>query len=315
MPLIALLETVDESAHRELEKNAAVFVAPTPETRLPVEVQREVEAIVTRGRGRVTPELIESCPRLRVVARCGVGLDNIDVVSASARGIAVINAPGSTTTTVAEHTVMLILALQRQLFPMVHAVKADHWAARNEYRGDECSQKTLGIVGLGAIGSRVAEIAMALGMQVIYWNRSPRETTYAHRSMEALLTEADVVTLHTALTPETKSLFDRNRLALMRPGALLVNTARGAVVDRTALLEALESGHLAGYAADGIETEPPEPGDPLLHHPRTLITPHSAALTRSTYTNICVRTVHNLLRYLSNSTVEPGCVFNAKALA
>ena len=157
--------------------------------------------------------------------------------------------------------------------------------------------------------------AMALGMQVICWNRSPRETTYAHRSMEALLAEADVVTLHTALTPETKSLYDRNRLALMRLGALLVNTARGALVDRTALLEALESGHLAGYAADGIETELPEPGDPLLHHPRTLITPHSAALTRSTYTSICQRTVHNLLRYLSNDTVEPGCVFNAKALA
>ncbi len=314
-----LLETIHEAAHAELEEQSTTTLAATPGAELDDHDLAEVNAIITRGRGWVTPDLIARCPRLRVVGRCGVGLDNIDVVAATAAGVAVINAPGGPTGTTAEHTVMLILALVRQLYPQVAAVKRDDWAIRGALNADECAGKTLGVVGLGAIGCRVAELSRAFGMEVVGYNRTNRNcgegrVEVRRLPLGKLFAESDIVSLHVASTPETRGLVGRAELAAMKPGAFLVNVARGALVDVDALLEALDSGRLSGYAADGVDPEPPAAGDRLIHHPRTIVTPHSAALTESTYRRMCLRTVRNVLGYLTGSHYEADSVRNAAQL-
>ena len=315
-----LLETIDEAAHAELAEQSTTTLAPTPDAEFDDRDLTDVDAIITRGRGQVTSELIARCPNLRVIGRCGVGLDNVAVAVATAGGVAVINAPGSATTTTAEHTVMLMLGLTRQLYPQVAAVKSDDWGIRDAVSADECAGKTLGVVGLGAIGCRVAELSAALGMEVIAHNRTNRNRTERRTRARQLpfaelLAQSDIVSLHIALTPEPRGLIGRTELAAMKPGAFLVNAARGALVDVDALLEALDSGQLAGYAADGVDPEPPAVGDRLIHHPRTIITPHSAALTASTYRRMCLRTVRNVLGYSTGSHYEAESVFNAARLS
>jgi D-3-phosphoglycerate dehydrogenase / 2-oxoglutarate reductase len=271
---------------------------------------RRVEAILTRGRGRITAELIASCPQLRTVARCGVGLDNIDLAAAQAHGITVVYAPGTTTTAVAEHTLMLILALARQLRPLAQAVHQGAWEVRNGYVGMELAGKTLGIVGFGQIGQRVAGLASAFGMQVVTWSPHQRGA-YPALTLEQLLGSADLVSIHVALSDATRALIGARELALMKPGALLINTARGAIIDQVALRGALAAGRLGGFAADVLDQEPPATGEPLLAMPNVLITPHVAALTETTYRAICVETATNVLAILRGETPNPGSVYRS----
>jgi D-3-phosphoglycerate dehydrogenase / 2-oxoglutarate reductase len=263
-----------------------------------------VVAILTRGHGRISAALIERFPSLRVVARCGVGLDNIDLAAAAARGIPVVYAPGSTTNAVAEHTVMLMLAAARRLRQVTEAVHNGHWEVRQNYRAAELNGRTLGIVGLGSIGRRVAELAAALGMRVITWSRSRPLL-----SLEEVVREADVVSLHVALTPETRHLIGARELAVMKPGSILINTARGAVIDQRALAAALEQGRPAFFAADVLDLQPPDADEPLLRSERTLFTPHIAALTDRTYRTMCVSTAENVLAILRGEQPAAGSVY------
>lgn len=305
---IVLLESIHEDARAMLAEldGVAQIGAPDELAALP---GAPVVALLTRGKGRVTRELIGRCPDLRVVARCGVGLDNIDLQAAAERSIPVIYAPGSATNAVAEHTLLLMLAAARRLRPLAAAVHAGNWAVRDGYGGIELTGKTLGVVGLGAIGRRVASLGEAFGMRVIYWSRASATTRYQARTLPDLLREADVVSLHLSLTGETRGVIGANEIALMKPGALLINTSRGAVIDQQALLHALDRGYLAGFAADVLEPEPPEPGERLLDHERVLITPHTAVLTDVTYREMCVRTARNVLAVLRGEPPEPESVF------
>jgi len=303
---ILLLETLHTDAETLLRSYADVLNVGEAAER-PFE-PAAVEAILTRGRGRVTRELMERCPNLRAVARCGVGLDNVDTAAADALGIVVVYAPGTTTTAVAEHTLMLMLAAARQLRPVAQAVHQGNWAIRNGYEGIELAGKTLGIVGFGQIGRRVAELGRSLGMQVVVWSRSG-SGPYPALALDELLGTADVVSLHVALTPETRHLINAEALRKMRPGALLINTARGAIVDEQALQDALSEGRLGGFAADVLEEEPPKAGNTILAHPHTIITPHIAALTETTYRRICVETAANVLAVLRGETPAEGSVY------
>ncbi|MDZ4719930.1 MAG: hydroxyacid dehydrogenase [Roseiflexaceae bacterium] len=267
-----------------------------------------VEAILTRGRGRITDALMARCPQLRVIARCGVGLDNIDTQAANQRGIAVIYAPGATTATVAEHTLMLMLAAARQLRLVAQAVHTGNWNIRNGYRGLELAGKTLGIIGLGQIGRRVRELATAFGMHVVTWSRSAPAMA-EQQSLEQLLRDSDVISIHVALTPETHHLIGAHELALMKPGAILINTARGAIIDQAALRVAIAKGQLGGFAADVLEQEPPRANETLLHDDRVLVTPHIAVLTDVTYRAICVETATNVLAILRGEEPNPISVF------
>lgn len=304
---ILLLEPIHEEARALLEGYDRV-TPEQPDRETPPD--EDVVAILTRGRGRVSRELIEGCPKLRVVARCGVGLDNIDLDAARERSIPVVYAPGSTTDAVAEHTLLLMLALSRRLCALSEAVASGRWEIRVGYDGTELKGKKLGVVGLGAIGRRVAALAEAFGMRVCYYNRSAREVPYERLSLDELLAESDVVSVHLPLTGGTRHLIGERELKLIKPGALLINTSRGTVIDQRALAAALQGGHLGGFAADVLEEEPPDPSEDLLKSERLLITPHVAALTEETYREMCVRTAKNVLAVLRGEQPEHESVYD-----
>ncbi len=310
---IVLLETVHPAAHALLVAEGEVCVALNLAEQTVVDLAAQADAMLTRGRGPITRAALAAGQRLRAVGRCGVGLDNVDVVAASEHGVPVIYAPGSTTGTVAEHT-LLLLAAARQLPLLDSAVREQRWSARQDYQGRELGGKILGVVGLGAIGRRVAVLAAAFGMRVVTWSPRSRDARYEHIDLDTLLARADMVSLHVALTEETRGLVGRRRLALMTPGTILVNTARGALVDEEAVAAALHAERLGAYATDVLAQEPPGPAHPLLGAPHVIVTPHSAALTDRAYETMCVQTAANVLRVLRGDPPDPRCVANLAAV-
>jgi len=311
---VLLLETIAEEALAILEANTQVFTGYDPDTLKTVLANEEIHAVITRGKGQINPALMDACPKLEIAARCGVGLDNVDVAGATARNVKVINAPGSNAATIAEHTLSLMLMLMRNMYTSVAEVKQDNWNWRNAYSGDELSGKTLGILGMGNIGKRVARLATAFGMNVIYWSRSIQDVHYPYLSMEEVLCQSDVLSLHLPYTKETGVLISSAQLALMKPGAQLINTARGQLIDHEALFEALQTGRLSGFAADVLPEEPPASGFHIVHHPNALITPHSGSLTASTFRKMCVLTVQNVVAALNGQEPDPCSIFNREAL-
>ncbi len=313
---ILLLETVAKAAMDILENAGDVNVheAFGIQSIDQIIAKNQIDAIITRGKGQVNAQLMDACPQLKIVARCGVGLDNIEVNEATKRGIKVVNAPNSNAATMAEHTISLMLMLQRNLFAAIQATKAGNWKWRNEYEGDEINGKTLGILGLGNIGKKVAKIAKAMGMNVIYWSAKKEEVNYSYAEFDVLLKESDIISIHLPLTKGTENLIDAKALSKMKNTALLINTARGKVIDQDALLEAIENNRIGGFAADVLSLEPPEPNDKLLSHPRSLITAHVGSLTATTYTQMCVMTVDNTLAILRGEKPSDNCIFNRKEL-
>jgi D-3-phosphoglycerate dehydrogenase / 2-oxoglutarate reductase len=233
---------------------------------------------------RVTVAHLAALPDLRVAAAASAGHDHLDAAALAARGIPLTSTPGYCDIEVADHAIAMTCALLRNLHTGDAHVRAGGWSPR-AVRARRIAGATLGIVGLGRTGSLVARRADALGMRVLAWApRTPPEKSRALgaepvATLAELLAASDVVTLHLPLTPDTKHLIDSGALALMRPGASLVNCGRGALVEVAALRAALESGHLSGAALDVLDTEPPPPDHPALTLPRTIITPHLAWLS------------------------------------
>jgi phosphoglycerate dehydrogenase-like enzyme len=309
MPIL-LLESLHADAEALLAQHDTVVLAETPAQAMAAAEAGGVTGIVTRGRGRITNELMKACgDSLKAVCRAGAGLDTVDVPSATAMKLAVIYAPGKNAATTAEHTMMLMLASARKLALLSAHVKAGDWAVRATYEGIELNGKTLGIIGMGSIGSRVAALAQAFGMQVMYWSRSSRDVRFAFRELDVLLREADMVSLHIALNEQTKGMLGIRELSLMKPGALLINTARGALVDASALDAMLLEGRLGGYAADVMAQQPPDPNDPLLKHERVTLTPHVAGLTDRTYREVCVYCAQNVLAVIKGELPDAASMF------
>jgi len=243
----------------------------------------EYDAIVVRSQTQVDADVVAAGRNLKVIARAGVGLDNVDVDAATRSGIIVCNAPQSNVISAAEHTVALLLALARNV-PQAHgALVAGRWE-RSRWTGVELYGRTLGVLGLGRIGALVTERLQAFGMDVVAYDpfispeRAARLDVELLPSVEAVLARADVVTVHLPRTPETANLLDADRLALMRPGALLLNVARGGLVDETALAEALREGRLGGAAIDVFAKEPAT-DSPLFGLDNVVVTPHLGAST------------------------------------
>ncbi|MDH3704704.1 MAG: phosphoglycerate dehydrogenase [Acidimicrobiia bacterium] len=306
--MIVLLETVHPDAHELLGTAGEVRLVRDPPV-LDDDLDPDaVQALVTRGRGRVTADTFALLPRLQVVARCGAGLDNIDTDAAAAAGVAVAHAPGCTTDAVAEHALLLMLALARQVVALDAAVKRGHWSDREAYEGVELRGRRMGVIGLGAIGTRIGELGEMLGMDVVCHTRS-RETAFPRLELAELVQTSDVIQLCVPLTPGTTGLIGVEQFAQMKPGAMLINTARGAVVDHGALTGALEAGSLGGYAADVWEPEPPTADDRALIHPRTLITPHVAGLTDVTYREICVRPAAAVVAVLTGARPDDRSIY------
>lgn len=313
---ILLLETVADEAMQVLKLAEDMnILTGFDEVSLEKHITNgEIDAIITRGKGQVQSTLMDSLPNLEVISRCGVGLDNIDVEAATQRGIKVVNAPNSNANTIAEHTISLLLVLQRNLYNAITMVKEDRWQDRGSYVADELHGKTLGILGMGNIGKKVAKIADALGMEVIYWSSKKEEVPYSFKDLDTVLRTSDCISLHLPLTASTENLIDAKALAKMKPSTLLVNTARGKIIDQTALTEALYANRLGGFAADVLSEEPPAPNDPLIKLPNTYITAHVGSLTKTTYDFMCMFTVQNTLAILREEKPAENCIFNRKEL-
>jgi (S)-sulfolactate dehydrogenase len=247
----------------------------------------DADALIVRNRTQVNAALLSRAPKLRVVGRLGVGLDNIDVAGCEARGIDVIPATGANALAVAEYVVCTVMVLLRGAYQSSAEVAAGKWPRSALGEGRETAGKTLGVVGFGGIGRRVAKLAQGLGMKVLATDPAIaadapvwRESGVAYRGLDDLLVESDAVTLHVPLAPETQHLLSAGRMARMKRGAVLINTARGGVIDEAALADALAGGHLAGAALDVFEAEPLPAGSPLAGAPNLVLTPHIAGVTR-----------------------------------
>ncbi len=312
---VLLLETITDEAFAVLRDSVNVFTGYDDASLKEVLDAQEIHAVIARGKGQVNKALMEACPALQVAARCGVGLDNVDVKEATARNIMVINAPGSNAATIAEHTLTLMLMLIRNMYVSVSQVKSGNWNWRNNYSGDELNGKTLGIMGMGNIGKRVARLGEAFGMNVLYWSRSAQDVPYTFTSMEEVLKQSDIVSLHLPFTPETGAIIQEKQLAMMKPGSFLINTARGALIDHEALVKALNENRIAGFGADVLPEEPPAEDSTIVNHPRSIITPHSGSLTASTYQQMCMSTVKNVIAVLTGQKPEPQSIFNAAGLS
>ena len=268
------------------------------------------EGLVVRSETRVTAAVLGASPSLRVVARAGVGIDNIDIAAATRHGVLVLNMPTGNTVTTAEHTISLICALARNLPQANAALRSGRWD-RTQYVGIELAGKTLGIVGLGRVGVEVARRALGLSLHVIAYDPyvtpevADRLRVSLAPSLDELLRLSDILTVHTSLGDETRGLIDARALARLPAGARVINCARGGIVDEGALLDALESGHIAGAALDAFVDEPiRDPHHPLINHPRVVATPHLGASTREAELKVAIGTAHAVLAALAGEQVQ-----------
>jgi D-3-phosphoglycerate dehydrogenase / 2-oxoglutarate reductase len=272
----------------------------------------DADALMVRSATKVTAALIEGAPGLRIIARAGTGVDNVDVAAASGRGILVVNAPGANSISVAEHACALMLALSRTIPAADTAMKAGQWE-KKRFLGTEVRGKTLGVAGLGRIGQEVATRARAFGMRVIahdpYISKEVASSIGVElMTLDELCASSDYLTLHLPSTPETKHLFNDDRLSRCKPGIRLINTARGELIDAGALRRAIESGQVGGAGLDVFETEPPTDWA-LAQLPQVIATPHIAASTEEAQELVGIDTAATVRDFLRDGTVRNAVNF------
>jgi len=272
------------------------------------EALRNFDGAICRSGVKITAASLEGNRRLRAIVRAGVGTDNIDKVAATRQGIVVMNTPAGNTLSTAEHAFALMLAMSRNIAPAYQSLIEGRWE-RNAYMGAQLADKTLGIIGLGRIGQEVAKRAVAFQMRVLGYDPFLTADQAAKLGIQRIervrdmLPYVDYLTVHTPLTPETKHLIGRGELQLMRPGARLINCARGGIYDESALVDALTSGHIAGVALDVFEEEPCK-SSPMFGLPGVVCTPHLGASTEEAQTLVAIEAVQLLVNYLTKGEVR-----------
>jgi glyoxylate reductase len=272
------------------------------------------DGLLTLLTDRIDGELLDAAPGVRIVANMAVGYDNIDVAGATQRGVLVTNTPGVLTETTADLAFALILAFARRIPAGERVVREGRWGLWHptDFLGRDVNGATLGIVGLGAIGLAVARRACGFGMRLLYCSRHRKPEAEAElgvewRSLDDLLGQSDFVSLHVALTPETRNLIGARELALMKPDGVLVNTSRGGVVDQAALVQALRERRIGGAALDVFALEPLPPDDPLLALDNVLVAPHVGSATIETRTKMADLAIDNLIAFFRGER-PPTCV-------
>ena len=253
----------------------------------------EYDALMIRSGTQVTADIIEAAPRLKIIGRAGVGVDNVDVPTATKNGVLVVNSPEGNTIAAAEHALAMMLALSRHI-PAAHSSTASGGWNRKAYVGNELYKKTLGVVGLGKIGSHVARVAQAMGMEVLAYDpfissERAQQLRVRLRPLDALFKEADYISLHLPRTPDTENLVNAELIATMKPNARLVNCARGGIINEADLAAALNNGVIAGAALDVYANEPLEADSPLRGDcDRLILTPHLGASTEEAQANVAI---------------------------
>jgi D-3-phosphoglycerate dehydrogenase len=272
----------------------------------------DYDALIVRSETKVDAEMIDAGKKLRVIGRAGIGVDTIDVDAATRRGIIVMNTPQANTIATCEHTLAMMLALARHIPQSDASVRRVEWT-RSKFMGVQLSGKTLGVIGFGRIGREVARRAQAFGMEIVAYDpyvseESARAAKVQLAELEALLAQADFVTLHSSLTQGSRGILDAERIAKMKRGAFVVNVARGALIDPDALYEALKNGHLGGAAIDVFEEEPP--GDlPLFKLPNVVVTPHLGASTSEAQRDVSIQMAEQILDALHDRDVRNAVNF------
>ena len=299
-PAVAILEAAGCIVH---------FMEPYPSAEAVAGLagSLQADAILTR-QGPVTAAAMDASARLKIVARHGVGVDDVDLAAARARGLLVTRAPGSNTTAVSEHTMALVLALAKDLRPLSAAIAGGAWRGGATEVRDVAGMR-LGLLGYGAIGQAVAALARAFAMEVSAFDPAMPDAVFGATrrvgSLAELCAASDVLSVHCPYTAATHHVVDAAALAALPAGACLVNTARGGIVDEAALIAALESGHLGGAGLDVFEVEPPPAGYTLRNHPKVIVTPHVAGVTDGSLVNMGVMAAECIAACLGGGVVPP----------
>jgi D-3-phosphoglycerate dehydrogenase len=278
-----------------------------------LEAIRDAEGLVIRSGTKVGPDALEAAEKLRVIGRAGIGVDNVDVPRATERGVVVVNTPEGNNVTTAEHAIALLVSLARHIPQASASMKAGHWD-KGRFTGLELLGRTLGVIGLGNIGRVVALRAQGLGMRVVAYDPHIGSEVAARLGVELvsfdeMLSRADAISVHVPRTPETTGLLGRDAFAKARPGVLVINAARGGIVDEKALLEALEEGRVGGAALDVFENEPPPEGYPLVAHEHVICTPHLGASTEQAQINVAIAVAEQVRDYLSTGVARNAVNF------
>jgi D-3-phosphoglycerate dehydrogenase len=261
---------------------------------------RNAEIVINiRSSTKFPASVLAACPRLKLLSLWGTGTDSVDLAAAKQRGITVTNTPGVSAASIAEHSLMLALAVARKVVEIHNGVVAGGWPRGQSV---ELQGKTLGVIGLGAIGRRFARLGQGIGMRVIAWTMHPNPALgFDLVELDELLRTSDVVSLHLRLSPETKGFLGRDRLGLMKPGAILINTARGPIVDEAAVIDALREGRLGGAGIDVFDAEPLTPGHPLTKLDNVVLTPHCAGITPEALEAGLALAIENVVNYLNGN--------------
>jgi D-3-phosphoglycerate dehydrogenase / 2-oxoglutarate reductase len=297
LPLVVIADPIDADAVALLRRGPCRVVDTSKDPTALAGHLADAWGLIVRSRTKVTADLLAKAPHLSIIGRAGVGVDNVDMAAAGARGVRVVNAPAAATGSVAELTVALYLLLVRGFYPSIGTTKSGKWERGTH--GHELAGRTVGFVGYGRIAREVARRLAPFGVTTIafdpFVSNSPDATEMV--SLDDLLARADIVSLHAASTPENRHLLDARAFGRMKPGAFVVNVARGALVDEAALLAALRSDRIGGAALDVFEVEPPMNSE-LLSHPRVIATPHLGASTEEAQRRAGADLVEEVLRAL-----------------
>ncbi|MBV8175938.1 MAG: hydroxyacid dehydrogenase [Verrucomicrobia bacterium] len=311
--VVSLGGAVTQEAEDILRTADSVSIAtgpyPKKEEVIALLTKHQADAIIVRSVDRIDEPIMRASPRLKVVAKHGVGTNDIDLTAAKRLGLPVLAATGCNAHSVAEHALALILALIKDLRQQDAFVRSGGWEKKS-YQGHELRGRKLGLVGLGMIGRALASMVVPIGMTVqAYDPFAPPEAFEPNLTratdLDVLLAESDVISLHCPLTDQTRNLIGARELERMKPTALLVNTARGEVVDEPALVKALESGTIAGAGLDSFASEPPAADNPLWKLPNVIVSPHVAGVTEEARREVSLQTVRNVLAFLRNEDVHP----------
>ena len=312
-PIVLLPDPIAESGMCLLEEHCQVVMSPDGSGEFDDATFAEARGVLLRL-AKADRAFMERTPKLEVIARHGVGVDTVDVPEATRRKIAVVITPDANYNAVAEHAVHLMLSVSRKVVQADRIVRERTFADRLELRGFELTGKTLGIVGLGRVGARLAEIcAGAFGMTVLVYDPYLDPARYdgparSCANLDELLGQVDILSLHAPATEETRNLISAERIAALKPGAVFINTARGALVDETALADALQSGHLAGAGLDVFAEEPPAAGSPIAAAPNTIFSPHVASSTREAINQMAEQSAQGLIDVLQGR--KPKGIYN-----
>lgn len=307
---VLVTDKINESAGKIIEQAAEVDFLPTMTEDELVEKIAEYDALMVRSQTKVTSRIIEAGKNLKIIGRAGVGVDNIDIESATQNGIIVVNSPDGNTMAAAEHTIALMLAMARNIAPAATSTKEGKWD-RAKFTGCELYKKTLGVIGLGKIGSHVAEVALALGMKIVVYDPFASKEIVEKMggeyvsSLDEFWGKCDFITVHVPKTKDTVNLINKDTIAKMKKGVRLVNCARGGIINEADLKEAIENGQVAAAAIDVYENEPNISECPLIHCTGNIVlTPHLGASTQEAQINVAIDVAEQIKEVLSGGSAS-----------